>query len=146
MKGASLFGAPVNKTTGHRFVLGAIFDNLTGSKSLFDLAFRDFAEFLFQHLLHGVPREFEFAEAGFKIRFNHFCKHSRHRKNNKEGALRAGTIEDLAEISGLRADQIYPFELNRKTLSVENRERLEGALGLFDVARMSEWPGNPPEG
>jgi len=43
---------------------------------------------------------------------------------------RLWTIEDLAEIAGVRGDQIYPFELNRKSPSDEVRCRLEAALEL----------------
>lgn len=44
------------------------------------------------------------------------------------------TIEDLEEISGLRTDQIYPFELNRKNLSVENLRCLEKVLGYTEAS------------
>lgn len=38
------------------------------------------------------------------------------------------TIDDLAAVSGVRSDQIYPFELNRKGLNEESLGRLELAL------------------
>lgn len=43
---------------------------------------------------------------------------------------RLWTQEDLAAEAGVRADQIYPYEANRKSLNSQAIRRLKAALGL----------------
>ena len=53
----------MDQATGYRPVCRIILDNLTGIKHLPHLGFRDFAEFLREHLLDGMTAEFETPQA-----------------------------------------------------------------------------------